>query len=194
MEPTEIVTMSRSEKAQGIIWLEQLAAAANHEAQIIRESLEAEARAQHARGDGAPTWRIPDVGRISSSLSKEAVYVSDEDAFTKWVAQRYPTEVESVQSVRSSFQATFLKRLEITGERVFDPEMDGEQVPGLSVRPGGKFKGISLTPDDAAKEVFGALANFGLRKLALEAGPEVPVVLGELATKDGAPALVEVEG
>ena len=124
------------------------------------------------------------MGRISSSLSKEAVYVSDEDAFTKWVAQRYPTEVESVQSVRSSFQAGFLKRLEITGERVFDPEMDGEQVPGLSVRPGGKFKGISLTPDDAAKEVFGALANFGLRKLALEAGPEVPVVLAEIGPPD----------
>jgi hypothetical protein len=176
----EIVTMSRSEKTQGIIWLEQLAAEAMNEARILRENIEAEARADYERGEGAPTWRIPDIGRISASISKGGVFVSDEKVFADWVMKRYPTEVETVQQVRASFVAGFLKRVRAAGERVFDPQMDGEVVPGLSARKGGVFKGISITPDDAAKQVFGALAQHGLRKLALEAGPAVPVVLAEV--------------
>jgi len=191
---SDIDGMSRSEKTQGILWCEALAAAFMARSHLFRESIAAEAKADYERGEGAPTYRLPDLARISSSISKGGVYVSDEKDFLAWVAKRYPTEVETVQQVRPSFVSAFLKRVQPEGERVFDPHMDGEVVPGLAARKGGAFKGISITPEESAKAVFAALAEVGLKQLALEAGPAVPVVLAESAAKDGAPALVEVEG
>lgn len=176
--------MNRTELTQGILWLDQLAVAAKAEATKLRDMLTADARAEFVEQGTAPTWRIPDVATIAASVSHESVHVSDDAAFTAWVAERYPTEVETVTRVRGAWLTGFLTRTRVHGD---DPEdmiaadgETGEVVPGVTVRAGGQFAGISIRATADAKAVFGALARTGLERLALDSGPAVPVVVAEV--------------
>lgn len=171
--------MNRQEAVEAIVWLDALAAQARTEAAKYRADLLADARAEFEEQGTAPTWRIPDVATVAASVSHASVYVCDETAFTRWVAARYPTEVETIERVRAAWQAGFLVRALGSVGIVNDPET-GEVVPGLAIRPGGQFAGVSIRPTAAAKEVFTALADAGLRQLAASASPNVPVVLAEL--------------
>lgn len=175
--------MNRTQTVQTIIWLDQVAAAAKAEAGKLRERVYAEAKADFDVEGTAPTWRIPDVATIAASVSHESVSVGDAKAFAAWVRERYPTEVEDVPTVRPAWLAGFLERAEINGDVACDPET-GEVVPGLSVRDGGRFAGVSIRPTADAKAVFAAVASTSLAKLAAEAGPSVPVVLAELGAGD----------
>lgn len=172
--------MNRTELVQACIWLDQLAAQAKAERAKLAAQLSADARAEFEEQGTAPTWRIPDVAVVAASVSHEAAFVSDEKAFVEWMAKRFPSEVETVTRVRPAWQTAFLSGLQSAGEVACAP--DGEVVPGVSVRPGGEFAGVSIRATGAAKEVFGRLAEHGLRRLALEAGPSVPVVLAEVAS------------
>lgn len=175
--------MNRTEITQAIIWLDQLAAAAKAEGAKLREQIYADAKAEYEEQGTAPTWRIPDVATIAASVSHESVSVGDAKAFAAWVRERYPTEVEDVPTVRPAWLAGFLERAEPNGDVACDPTT-GEVVPGLSVREGGRFAGVSIRPTADAKAVFAAVASTSLAKLAAEAGPSVPVVLAELGAGD----------
>lgn len=62
---------------------------------LIRERLSADFKAQLAESGIAPTWKLPNLGsvRLDGFTPKPVAYIKDTDAFTDWVAQRYPTEV-----------------------------------------------------------------------------------------------------
>lgn len=173
--------MNRTEITTAIIWLDQLAAAAKAEGAKLREMVYADAKAEYEEQGTAPTWRIPDVATIAASVSHESVSVGDTDALVEWVIQRYPTEIEVKTVVRAAWLNDFVTRCEPNGDVACDPST-GEVVPGLSVREGGRFAGITIRPTADAKAVFAAVAQQSLTKLAAEAGPSVPVVLAELAS------------
>jgi hypothetical protein len=171
--------MNRQDTVKAIIWLDQLMAQAKVERQKLAGDLAADARAEFEEQGTAPTWRIPDIATVAASVSHETVTVSDHVRFQRWVAKRYPTEIEEVLVVRPAWLGDFLKRCQTNDLDAVDPDT-GEIVPGLTVLPGGSFAGVSIRATGAAKEVFGALANHGLRELATKAGPSVPVVIAEL--------------
>jgi hypothetical protein len=179
--------VNRTELVQAVIWLDLLAAQAKAEGQKLRAELAADARAEFEEHGTAPTWRIPDVATVAASVSHPSVTVGDHVRFQRWVGRRYPTEIEEILVVRPAWLADFLKRCKVDDLDAVDPDT-GEVVPGLTVVPGGEFGGVSIRATGAAKEVFGALAGHGLRRLALEASPAVPVVLAELEETDAADA------
>ena len=175
--------MNRADAIKTIVWLDQLAAAAKTEAAKVRADVLADARAEFEEQGMAPTWRIPDIATVAASVTHASVYVEDEAAFVAWVGKRYPTEVETKTVVRAAWQTGFLTRAPGSHGLVADPDT-GEVVPGLNVRRGGEFSGISIRPTPAAKEVFAALAEHGLRELVAKAAPSTPVVLAELEAAD----------
>ncbi|MEU8157993.1 hypothetical protein AB0B94_30440 [Micromonospora sp. NPDC048986] len=96
--------------------------------------------------------------------------IVDEAAFLAWVAERYPTEVETVVITRArpAWQSSFLTGVASRGEPACDDQ--GETVPGLEWRPGGDFGGISLRVDATTKALIGTHADeivAGLRPLEL---------------------------
>lgn len=169
--------MNRTTTVQAIIWLDQLMAAAKVERQKLAADLAADARAEFEEQGTAPTWRIPDVATVAASVSHAAVVVDDEGSFTAWVAKRYPTEVETVQRVRPAWLTGFLAKAFGAAGVVSDPGT-GEVVPGLGIRRGGDFAGISVRATPEAKQVFAAVAQQGLRELAAQHSGVV--VLAEL--------------
>jgi hypothetical protein len=74
--------------------------------------------------DGTP------VGTVTLVDPAPAVVVDDDEAFTQWVAENYPTEVEMRPQVRPSWRRDFLARLDAAPGPVADPRT-GELVPGL---------------------------------------------------------------
>lgn len=175
--------MNRQQTLQALAWLQQISARAKAEADNLKQQLADEARAEFEEQGTAPTWRFPDVGRVSTAVSRPAVSVSDEEAFTKWVRARYAHECEVVTRVKPAWQADFLERVSASADVACDPDT-AEVVPGLTIRRGGTFVGVSVTFEPAAKAVFAAVADKALRLAAVEAGPGVPVVLAELERAD----------
>jgi hypothetical protein len=136
---------------------------------VLRDTVEAEYEAARRRVlDGLRASRaelglksmrvtLPDdtpVATVSVVEPKAAVVVVDEDAFTSWVAENYPTEVET--RVRSSWQRKFVSRLDATPGPVADPST-GEVVPGLAARPAAEPRSFSLRSlPGGVEEIVGA--------------------------------------
>jgi hypothetical protein len=81
---------------------------------------------------------LPDgtlVGTITLVDPSPAVVVEDDDAFTAWVAEHYPTEVQTRVEVRASWKKEFLARLDASSDLVGDPRT-GEVISGLKSVPG----------------------------------------------------------
>jgi hypothetical protein len=173
--------MNRSEVTRAVLWLDQIASRAKAEATRLRAELEIEARNEWAEHGAAPTWRLPDIATVSLSVSKEAAYVEDRKAFTEWVGRRHPSEI--VPSVRLAWEQDFLSRLLV--DDGYALSVEGERIPGLGVRPGGRPVGITIRATTEAKAVYAAVAEQSLRRLAADAGPAVPVVLAELEGTGG---------
>ena len=176
--------MNRTETTVAIVWLDLLAAKAKDEAAKLRADLEADARAEYDSGNGVPSWRVPDICTVSGSVSKQSVVVENEAAFLAWVKTRYPDAIRTVESVSSHWRDAFLDRAEVDAETVSDPAT-GEVVPGVKVRPAGRFLGISVRTSTGAKQVLGAAAHEGLKHAALVAGPTGTKVLAELEPAKG---------
>lgn len=173
--------MKRDERVREVLRLEGLAAAAYRRAAQHRAELDREARAELEREGTAPSWRLPDIGTVALPLSKEAAVVADVGDLAKWVAARYPTEVEQVRQVRPAFQTALLQRVVCTDDVVVDPET-GEVIPGLAVRPGGVPKTLTITASRDAKAVFAAHGDQLLDAiLAAEAEPVGQLDPGEVA-------------
>lgn len=145
--------MNRTDRVREVLRLEGLAAAAVARAGAHRAELDREAREELAREGTAPSWRLPDIGTVALPISKEAPVISDVGALLKWVEVRHPSEVETVRQVRVAFQAALLKRVDCDGEVVLDPET-GEVIPGMTVRPGGMPKTLTITASRDVKDAF----------------------------------------
>lgn len=160
--------MNRSDKIRAIAAYEALAKA-------LRDQLASEARAEIEQDGTVPTWRSPGVA-VAVATSNPTITVTDEAAFTEWVASRWPTEVEEIHTVR----VRPAWRSKVLGDAIRrgDPPCadDGEVIPGCQYNPGGGFRSVSLTPERSTREALKLLAAeyaAGVRPLPqLEAGDE----------------------
>lgn len=170
--------MNRAQCTAAIVWLDQLAAKAAEESAKLRDQLANEAQREYEASGTVPTWRIPDAATVSGSVSKQAAYVRDAAAFTAWVASEYPQSMEQV--VRPEWQRWFLGRVQVVGDDVADPTT-GVVVPGVAVRPGGRWGGIRIVATGEAKQALGGAAFEGLKQAVAHAGgPLAVAVLAEL--------------
>lgn len=89
---------------------------------------------------------LPDatpVATVTLVDPRPAVMVTDEDTFTTWVAENYPTEVETRVRVRPSWQKQFVSGLDTSSGPVSDPRT-GDVVTGLAVLPAPEPRSFSL--------------------------------------------------
>jgi len=147
----------------------QAIAACDAMSKRLRAALTADAAAEFSTQGTVPTWKLPGITVVGSTIHP-SVAVVDEAAFLSWVAERYPSEVETVVITRArpAWQATFLADVATRGEPPCDVE--GEIVPGLQWRPGGGFGGIALRVDRDTKATLAGFAEeivAGKRPLAL---------------------------
>lgn len=174
--------MNRREKTIAAAYCDALAAAVLERSAQLRAELRAEAVAELEANGGAPTWRY-DVGSVSLAVSKETVEIVDEQAFRKWVVERYPDKLVHTVTVSPAWQKTFLEqaRRESDEEFVADPET-GEVIPGVSLKPGGEPRSLTIRVESEAKQMLGFAAAAALESMAALSGP---VVVAELEASDG---------
>jgi hypothetical protein len=89
---------------------------------------------------------LPDdtpVATVTLVDPRPAVVVVNEGAFTTWVSENYPTEVETRVQVRSSWQRQFVSRLDSSCDPVADPRT-GKVVTGLAALPAPEPRSFSL--------------------------------------------------
>ncbi|MFJ5775628.1 hypothetical protein [Streptomyces sp. NPDC093094] len=105
---------------------------------------------------------------------RPTVVVADEKAFTAWVAENHPGEVETLVRVRPSWQRQFLARLTCL-EPVADP-CTGETIPGLGVLSASEPRSFSLRPLPGGRERIARALHIGTldlrRLLPLESGED----------------------
>ncbi|MET0415797.1 MAG: hypothetical protein ABW022_07230 [Actinoplanes sp.] len=88
-----------------------------------------------------------DLGALSIGCKKPAAKVTDERAFTSWVAERYPNEL--VQAVRDSFAKKLLDVASAAGEPV--DAVTGEVIPGVEIVAGEPYLTVRPTADAKAR-------------------------------------------
>jgi hypothetical protein len=159
--------VNRAERIAAVAALEQVAKAARAQAAAIRDELETEARVELERDGIAPTWRT-DVATLSLATSKSAVVVADPKVWLAWVSDRYPTEVETVRTVRSAWQDQFLSRRVAAGADgdVVDAST-GEVVPGVRLDMGGQPIGVRVTPTTEGRKMLTAIAAGQLERIGI---------------------------
>jgi hypothetical protein len=89
---------------------------------------------------------LPDdtpVATVTLVDPRPAVVVVDEDTFTTWVAENYPTEVETRVRVRPSWQKQFISGLDASAGPVVDPRT-GCVVTGLAALTAPEPRSFSL--------------------------------------------------
>lgn len=174
--------MNRADIIARTIWLKQLAAAALDARKVLVGQLTDEAREEFDK-NGPATWRPKGIATIPFSVSNDAIEVTDEAKFLDWVARRNPTEIET--SVRQSWRTYVLEKLARIAEDDVICLDDGEVIPGVSLRKGGEFIGISITPTPQARVAFTAVANATMLELVaraeVDAVSAVPALLAEVA-------------
>lgn len=186
--------MSRADTVKQILVLEAVSAHAKQLANEQRELLQDEAKAELEKDGTAPTWRLPSVARVTLPISTQSIEVSNADHLLEWVQHRYPAEVETVSTVRvrpsfvTALTGTLLRADE---DVVIDPET-GEIVPGLSVRPGGTPKALSITAERGVKAAIAAYAA-DMMRTGVWALPG-PVVDAEPVAPPAAPATFMADG
>lgn len=173
---------NRIQTVTEIVFYDRFAELLKKRSAELRAELAADARAELEEQGTAPTWRIPDVATVAASVSHQSVVVADNSTLTAWMADRYPTEVETITQIRPAWLKLFLaqaaaERADDGSYRVYDTAT-GERVPGVDVKPGGEFGGVSIRVSADAKAVFDALAADRLARLELEAS--TPTVLAEV--------------
>lgn len=123
---------------------------------------------------GAERVRVTDqhganLGAVTLAAGRTTARVSDESAFVRWVADRYPTEVEQI--VRDAFRRRLLSEAGKAGDPV-DTET-GEVIPGVAIEQGEPY--VTVRPTDVARDRMRTmLANSGLLALTSGAEAEVP--------------------
>ena len=169
----------------------------------------AETRTQMAAGmtavyqqDGSTSGNIEipgvgKVGKVTLPENKDAVKVTDEKAYTEWVAANAPSEIEWVQRVRTPFRDAHIKALladggadYVTGlvvdvKRTRDNDGVAVVVKGVEAVKGEGFKSPSVT-GLKKDEIIAAIRSQSLLELLPAEADQAPaderVVDGELAT------------
>lgn len=154
--------MNRADVVSRVVWLDQVIAAAKEARGALVADLEADAKAEYEEQQTASTWRIKGVATVPQSVTNDAVVVESEPRFVDWVAQRFPTEVDTI--IRPAFRKLLLGELIHVADGVC--HIDGEVVPGVEFRAGGEFIGVSVRATPEAKQAFGAVARATLLELA----------------------------
>lgn len=102
---------------------------------------------------------LPDgdvIGTVSVSARAAGAVVTDENAFTQWVADHASTEV--VTSVRPAYKKLVLGRLKDTDDGVIDTAT-GEIVPGVEFGdPGRPYASVRIS-DEQADALEAAIAD-----------------------------------
>lgn len=179
-------SVPRAQLAAESVWWDAVAAEAATRSARVREQLDTQARQELARDGVAPTWRIPGLGTVPLSMTADRIDVDDADAFTAWVAARFPEQIETNTRVRPAYEAVVRKAALKRGAACDD---QGEVIPGLKFVPGGRAKGIQVRATDDAKASAAAIAGaaldglFEARTLALQVAP---LVLEQLQQEAGA--------
>lgn len=168
--PPAEAPVPRAQLAAEAVWWDAVAAEAKTRGAQAREALDAQARAEFTRDGIAPTWRIPDVGTVPLALTANTVRVVDEAAYTAWVADRFPEQVQTTVQVRPAYDKTLREAAAKRGAACDD---QGEAIPGLEFVPGGAPKGISIRASSDAKAAAAALAGAALDGLAELTAAEV---------------------
>ena len=126
--------------------------------------------------DGTP------IATVTLIDPKPAPVVSDEAAFVAWVADRYPSEVETQVRVRPSWQRKFLSELDPSADPVIDPDT-GETVEGLVTVPSSGPSSFSLRSVPGGTQEIRRAWRCGdldlYRMLPLEAGPAQKVTVDD---------------
>lgn len=172
--------MSRLDDLREVLWLEALASEALAEAGKRRAKLQLDAEAEYKRDGHAGTWNFPEIAKVILPVSRTAVVVTDAAKFQRWVEDYHPAEIVTTSEVRPSFQKNLIENVaDSDGDVVFMPG-SGEVIPGLGVRAGGTPRAITIKAEPGAKEVLALSAAEGLKRIAVESGPNRPVVVAEL--------------
>jgi hypothetical protein len=150
--------MNRAELVRTVLVWQTVADRARDRAAIARTALTEQARDEWSVQGVAPTWRMPDLATVTLPVSHESITVTDVEALTKWVAQRYPEEIERIERIREAFLSVLPGRLRADGGVVCDPGT-GEIVPGVGVRAGGVPGTLSVRPTADARAVLVAAAE-----------------------------------
>jgi hypothetical protein len=139
--------VNRTEVARGIAACEMLA-------KRLRAALNEDALAEFEEHGTAATWRSPGL-TITVATTSDTMVVTDEKAFTAWVAANHPTEVVTTTSVRPAFRTVLLSGAVKRGAPC---AADGEVIPGCEFRSGGEFRSVSVRPSSglAARLAFAA--------------------------------------
>ena len=134
-------------------------------AAAFRSQLEADARAEYEEHGTAPTWRVP-FSTVSAAIEHDGVEVVDETKVIAYLQRKHPGEVKTVVVVRNpTWLGNLLAEAAERGvavavdekDRIIDE--DGEEIPGVALRPGGTFKSISVTPTDAMRRELASMAR-----------------------------------
>lgn len=147
--------MTRADMVREILRLEGLAHAATLAAVDLRTQLADLARAEYTEHGTAPSWRLPGIGSVVLPISQEAPVVANERALVAWLQERHPDAVEV--KPRPSSVTALKRRLRCDGDLVVIADT-GEIVPGMTVRPGGEPKSLTIT---AEKEITAAYLALG---------------------------------
>lgn len=144
----------------------------------MRGQLDGQARTVLEPGDRV-TAKLPSgekLGSVTLASGRVTVRVVDETAFTRWVVERFPSEVEQV--VRESFQKALLDSVKRDGGWVDKTSGEVVHVPGVAVTTGEPSPSVRLAQgaQEAVAKAWqsGALANVlgEVLQPAIEAGDE----------------------
>lgn len=103
------------------------------------------------------------LGHVTVANGSTRAKVTNEDAFTKWVADNHPDEI--VQAVRPSYVNKILSDAKHYGQAV--DVTSGELIPGVDVAVGNPYVTVKLAED--AAEIIAANWDTALRHV-----PELP--------------------
>lgn len=109
----------------------------------VKEAIErVQAEAKDALKVGA-RWpaQLPDGTKIGGVTyaegSKGKAYVANEHAFTSWVRDNFPTEIETVTRVRPAYQSRVLDEVTAQGGRIDAATGEISDVPGVDIAADG---------------------------------------------------------
>lgn len=170
--------MNRADMTRNLLLLEQVAKKAYARAARLREQLQAKAVDEYQTEGTAPSWGIPDLGRLVLPITKDVVVVTDEQKLVGWLEENLPHAVEKRprSADLKALLDTVLWEPGQSGETDFFclPNGRGGLIPGLAMRRGGTPKTLTFTPDGTAAKVAGQAADALLGKVVAELGIELP--------------------
>jgi hypothetical protein len=171
-EPAVRAPSTRADLVRSILIWDRVAASAAKVAAELREQLARDARAEYAEQGTAPTWRLPDLATVTLPVSRQTVAVADQAALTAWMATRRPEQVQTVQQIRPAGLKALLGQICVVDGDL--PTLDdGELVPGLTVRPGGQPRALTLRAAPEATAVLDAEADAVLGSIAAALGEPI---------------------